>query len=152
VTPSPALIIRESSGQAFYEAKFRHDRRQVKRRLGPAWLVRVGDTWRPRGGRVGDGYLDERRAHVAAAQIVDDYLREAADRTRAEAERQAEPVTFREVARDYLRWLATVRGAKPSTLRDRESVLAEPGAPYRRGAKTLNGYVMGALGNRPAMR
>jgi hypothetical protein len=31
------------------------------------------------------------------------------------------------VAPSYMRWLADVADAKPSTLRDRESVLGEPG-------------------------
>jgi integrase len=49
-----------------------------------------------------------------------------------------------------MRWLQDVKRAKRSSLRDRESVLAEPGTPYRRGVRTLNGHVMGALGDRPA--
>jgi hypothetical protein len=61
-------------------------------------------------------------------------------------------VTFREVAQDYLRWLEEVKGAKPATLRDRESVLAEPGAPYRRGDGTINGHVIAALGDRSASK
>lgn len=32
--PTPALIVREYRGRPFYEAKFRYERRQVKRRIG----------------------------------------------------------------------------------------------------------------------
>ena len=39
-TPNANIIIREHGGQPFYEAKFRHVGRQVKRRIGPAWLER----------------------------------------------------------------------------------------------------------------
>ena len=60
-------------------------------------------------------------------------MAEAADAERIEQERRSRGVTFREVAHDYLRWLADVAGAKPSTLRDRESVLGEPGVPCKRG-------------------
>jgi integrase len=49
-----------------------------------------------------------------------------------------------------MRWLAEVKGAKPATRRDRESVLAESGTPYRRGDGTINGHVMAALGDRSA--
>ncbi len=69
--PTPFLLLREHNGEPFYEAKFRYAGHQVKRRIGPAWLT--GDAlggWVPRRGRVADGYFDERRAHVAAAQLV----------------------------------------------------------------------------------
>jgi integrase len=61
-------------------------------------------------------------------------------------------VTFREVSQSYMRWLADVAGAKPSTLRDRESVLGEPHAPRKRGEGTIRGHVMAALGDRPASK
>ncbi len=54
---------------------------------------------------------------------------------RIERERLAQGVTFRAVAQQYLRWLADVRRAKPSTLRDHGYVLGEPGIAYnKRGA------------------
>jgi integrase len=65
-------------------------------------------------------------------------------------ERRRRGVTFRELARDYLRWLEDVKGAKPSTLRDHRCLLAEPGQSYRRGSGTSRGLVMAALGDRPA--
>jgi integrase len=65
-------------------------------------------------------------------------------------ERRRRGVTFRELAGEYLRWLEDVKGAKPSTLRDHRSLLAEPGQAYRRGAGTSRGQIMSALGERPA--
>jgi hypothetical protein len=65
-------------------------------------------------------------------------------------ERRRPGVTFRELARDYLRWLEEVKGARPSTLRDHGSVLAEPGQAYRRGKGSARGLIMAALGDRPA--
>jgi integrase len=55
-----------------YYAKWR-DRtgRQVKRQLGPAWLVPDGTGWKRRRGRVPDGTLDERAAIVAMAAATD---------------------------------------------------------------------------------
>jgi hypothetical protein len=83
---------------------------------------------------------------------VDTYVAEAADLERVERERRSRGVTFREVAHAYLAWLKDVRGAKPSTLRDHESVLGEPGVACRRGEATTLGHVMAALGDRPAAK
>ncbi|HXP36276.1 MAG TPA: hypothetical protein VN817_00790 [Solirubrobacteraceae bacterium] len=152
--PNANVIVRESRGQPFYEAKFRYQGRQVKRRIGPAWIERDPATgaWTRRRGRVPDGAYDERGAVVAAAED----RRRIRGRSRGcRARRAGAPlagVTFREVAHDYLRWLADVAGAKPSTLRDRESVLGEPGVPRKRGEGTLRAHVMAALGDRPASK
>jgi hypothetical protein len=152
--PRATVIVREHRDQAFYEAKFRHNGLQVKRRIGPAWLERDPATgsWRRRRGRVADGAYDEPRAHVAAAQLVAEYVADAANVERTERERRAQGVTFREVALAYLRWLKDVRGAKPSTLRDHANVLSEPGVPHKRGRGVTVGHVMGALGDRPASK
>ena len=131
---------------------FRHEGRLVKRRVGRAWVEDGLDGWQPRPGRAPDGYVEQKRAIEAGARIVAVYLQEAAARETIEQERQSEGVTFREVAHDYLRWLRDVRGAKRSTLRDRESVFAEPGTTYRRVARKLNGNVMGAFGDHPAAK
>jgi integrase len=152
--PNANLVVREHGGCPFYEAKFRHRGRQVKRRIGPAWLDRDPDAegWLPRRGRVPDGSFDERAAIVAAARIADAYVAEAADSERVERERRMHGVTFREVAQAYLRWLADVAGAKPATLRDHGYVLGEPGRQYKRGTGTTSGHVMAALGDRPAAK
>ncbi len=81
-----------------------------------------------------------------------EYVADAADRERVEQERLTRGVTFREVAHSYMRWLADVAGAKPSTLRDRETVLGEPGVPRKRGEGKTLGHVMAALGDRPAAK
>lgn len=152
--PNANIIIREHRGQPFYEAKFRHDGKQVKRRIGPAWLERDPDSgaWRRRRGRVGEGAFDERAAIIAAAEIVERHVSEAAEAERVLQERRTRGVTFREVAHSHLRWLADVAGAKPSTLQDRESLLGEPGLPVKRGKGKTRGHVMAALGDRPASK
>ena len=104
----------------------------------------------PRRGRVREGYLDERRAIAAAAALVAEHVEQADSEERAERERRAQGVTFREVAHAYLDWLAGVKGAKPATLLNHRSVLAEPGIPYRRGEGVTLGHVMKALGDKPA--
>jgi integrase len=152
--PNANIIIREHRGQPFYEAKFRHDGKQIKRRIGPAWLERDPDSgaWRRRRGRVAEDAFDERAAIIAAAEIVEQHVSEAAEAERVLQERRTRGVTFREVAHSHLRWLADVAGAKPSTLQDRESLLGEPGLPVKRGKGTTRGHVMAALGDRPASK
>lgn len=152
--PSASIVVVEQRGRVYFEAKFRYQGRQVKRRIGTAWLERNPTTngWCPRRGRVPVGSYDERRAHVAAAEIVSAYVADATEAERVELERKPSGATFREVANGYLDWLEKIHGAKPSTLRDHRSTLAEPGTAYRRGSGTINGHVMAALGDRPASR
>ena len=152
--PIASIVVRERGGRAFYEAKFRHEGRQVKRRVGPAWLDRDQSTgdWRPRRGRVPEGSYDERRAHVAAAGLVASYLKDSSERERVERERRTRGVTLREVAHAYLAWLRDVKGAKPSTLADYGYLLAEPGVPAKRGQRVSSGHIMAALGDRPAAK
>lgn len=150
-TPSPSLVIREHNGRPFYEAKFRHGGRQVKRRIGAAWLERDdAGTWRRRRGRVPDDAFDERRAHASAAAIVAAFISDATSAELREQDRKAAGVTFRELAASYLAWLRDVKAAKPATLRDHGYVLAEPGTPYKRGEGELLGHIMQAIGDRPA--
>ena len=80
-----------------------------------------------------EGFFDERRAHVAAAELVQRIVGDWDDAERIAAEARSRGVTFREVAHAYLDWLEHVRGAKPSTLRSHCSLLAEPGVPHLRG-------------------
>ena len=96
-----------------------------------------------------EGHYDERRAIVRMAAIIEEHHEaalEAAQLKRAEAER---PATFREVAHEWLSWLEVVRGARPSTLRDYRSQLAEPGTPHARGSGVCEGRVMKAFGDLP---
>lgn len=152
-TPVPALIVREHNGEPFYEAKFRHQGCQVKRRVGPAWLERDRDgEWQPRRGRVQEGFFDDRRANVRAAELAAAYVTDLENATDAERERIAAGPTFREVAHAYLDWLERVKGAKPATMRQHRSDLAESGVSYRRGAGETNGHIMVALGDLPARR
>ena len=146
-TPSPAIVVRVGrDGTPFYEAKWRVDGAQVKRRLGRAWLARDGDGWRKRAGRTPAGWLDERSANVAAAQTVGDV---SAERVRAASvEAAGEMVTVRAVTAEWLVWLRDVKGARPSTLQDYGYLLREPGTPHKRGAGESPGRIMAAFGDR----
>jgi hypothetical protein len=131
--PTYSLQLRAQGTRAFYEVMFRTGGRQVKRRVGPAWVTPAG---KPRRGRPRDGCLDVAGAHDRAREIVAEQAVKAADP-------QATGPTFREVALDYMRWLERVKGAKPSTLADHGYALAESNG-------TTSGQVMLALGGRPA--
>lgn len=155
--PAGVLVVEKgkgpNAGQAFYAAKWRasKDQRQIKRRLGPAWLVTDGTGgWKPRRGRLQDGFLDERRAHAEMARVIDEL--EHADLHEADREADAERAkqTFRALANAWLHHQEHVKRVKPSTLRDLHSVLAEPGLTKRRGQTVTKGRVLGRFGDMPA--
>ena len=147
---APAVVVRVGQdGTPFFEAKWRDEkRRQVKRRLGPAWVEPDGaGGWRKRSGRPPAGWLDQRAAHVAAAEKVAEVEQE---RERAAEEAAREGVaTFRRVAHEWLAWKRDVKGGAPSTLRDNALLLRVPGEPHKRGNGTAPGRLMGRFGDRP---
>lgn len=98
----------------------------MKRRIGPAWVRRRSPA--------PDGAFTEGAAHDRAREIVAEL---------AAVCKPPVPIgpTFRELAHDYLDWLERVRGAKPSTLADYRTALAEPG-------DRMSGRVMAAIGHR----
>ena len=143
--PIPQLHVREHGGRYFYEAKFWFQGKQVKRRVGPAWLEADAEGgYRPRRGRPKQGFYEQRTATNQAAKIVERYVRDEAQRDRLERERKLQGLTFRELAADYLRWMREVKGAKPSTLASHRYDLAEP-EPRRRGVGEARAYVMRAI-------
>jgi len=148
-----ALVVVERRDGPVFEAKWRRDGEQVKRRLGRAWLDRgPGGAWRARHGRLPDGFLDLRRATVLMAETIAEHDAQRNEVERIERERREAGVTFREVAREWLVQLEKEQGAKPSTLQDYGYMLAEPGTPHRRGRGTSRGVVMARLGDVPAAR
>jgi integrase len=152
--PSGALVVRtDSEGRPFYETKWRRDGSQVKRRVGLAWLERAGDgSWRARRGRVPDAHFDEKRATVRAAQLVAEHDAAQRELERARRERRELGATVRELAAQWLEYLAREKGAKPATIQDYGYLLAEPDAPHRRGPGRSAGRIMQALGDRRIAR
>jgi integrase len=98
---------------------------------------------------VPEGYFDERRATVRMAEMIAEHERRERAIEDGEQQRRERGASFREVAAEWLEHLEHERGAKPSTLRDYRSMLAEPGTPHRRGKGMSAGVVMAALGDRP---
>ena len=143
-TPSGSLLVVARDSGPVYYAKWRDSGgRQVKRSLGPAWLVRDGEGWRRRRGRVPDEMLDERAAIIAMGDAI-----------RAHEERLSEPrpdgrATFADAAAVWLLHLERVEGSKPSTLADYRYLLAQPGQGPRLRGRQPAARIMRTFGHRP---
>jgi integrase len=150
--PVGALVVVKTNAGPMYEAKWRRLGRQVKRRIGPAWLEQSSSgagRWRPRRGRVPAGSFDEKHAMVRMAQMIAEHEQTERAIEAGEIERRARGASFREVAAEWLEHLERERGAKPSTLSDYRYMLAEPGTPHRRGKGKSPGLILAAFGDRP---
>lgn len=130
---------------------------RLRRRIGAdAWVERDdAGGWKPRRGRPAPDCLTEFQARRRMATVIEEVeAARAKARAGASAEAAREAAlgapTFRELAHAWLAHIADVEGAKPSTLRDYGAMLAEPGAPYRRGRGKAKGRIMAALGDVPA--
>ena len=98
------------------------------------------------------GYFDEKRATVRAAQLVAEHDAAQREIEHARRERRELGATVRELAAEWLDYLAREKGAKPSTVQDYGYLLMEPGAPHRRGPGRSEGRIMKALGDRRVAR
>ena len=141
---SGALIVVERNDGPVYYAKWRDSsRRQVKRRLGHAWVERNGDgPWRKRRGRAHEGHLDEKSAIVEMRRVIDEHEVELA------TVRPESGPTFDDAAADWLHRLEHVDGVKPSTLEDYRLMLARLDAPARKRGLRTAGRIMAEFGGR----
>lgn len=144
-------FIRERASGCFWYGKWSRHGQPVIRALGRAWAEADGHGgWRRKRGRAPEGVLTEAEAAARMLTLIREHDAEQTLLERDAEERRRRGVTFRELVSDYLSWLEDVKGAKPSTLRDHRSLLAEPGQAYRRGRGVSRGLIMAALGDRPA--
>lgn len=148
----PTFVVREGAdGTPHWEAKWRFDGQQIKRRIhrGAAWAVRDdAGRWVAALGRAARGTLSRDRAAVLDAALVSEVTAErVAERAAAERGSDRAP-ELRRVSSEWLDWLARVKGAKPATLRDYACLLKEPGTPHKRGKGTAPGRIIGAFGDR----
>jgi len=139
---SGAVFPVDRQGGPVWYAKWRDPtRRQVKRKLGPAWMERDDrGEWHKRRGRVDDGYLDEKAAIVELHRLIEEHEAELA---RAPSPTSA---TFVEAAADWLHRLEHVDGVKPSTLADYRLMLTPPDVPARKRGRRTAGRIMAAFG------
>lgn len=136
-----SLVVREHKGKVYYEGKWRDSEgRQVKRRIGPAWLTRDGDEWHPRTGRVPDGAYDEKGALVAMRELLETHEAELVAAATSHE-------TFARVALAWLHYAEHVQGVKASTLKSHRYQLGAPGTqPRKRGKRRSEGRVLSEFG------
>lgn len=128
------MVIERERGPVFY-GKWRDSRgRQVKKRLGSAWVKR---------GRPPAGALTERDAVVALAAAIEAH--EAGLKV-PEVDRVT---TFADAAAAWLHHLEHVEGAKPTTLADYRYMLTPVDALPRKRGRTPAARIMRAFGSRP---
>jgi integrase len=146
-----------AAGKAYWDARWRYRTSEtepwklIQRRLGLAWQEPNGSGgWRKRRGRCPEGWLDERAANVAAVAAMEAHARELVAAERQQAQADEALFRVRELAKQWLEWLAEVRGAKPSTIADYAFLLREPNQPHRRGPGASPGRIMAAFGDRSA--
>jgi integrase len=151
------LVRAGAGGKAYWDARWRYRHSEsepwklVQRRLGWAWQEQdQTGAWRKRHGRCPEGWLDERSANVAAVAAMEAHALELAMNAEQRRRKEEAGFTVRELARQWLSWLAEVRGAKPSTIADYAFLLREPGQAHRRGPGTSPGRIMAAFGDRRA--
>ena len=129
-----------SGGKVYWDAQWRvrlpGEAVEVAQEAARAGLARADGAggWRKRKGRCQKGWLDERAATIAADEAMRQHAIAVAGAEEAARRERERAATVRELAADWLLWLEQVRGAKPSTLRDYQALLREPGTPYKRGA------------------
>jgi hypothetical protein len=140
--PTGALVVRAgAAGEPFYEAKRRHAGRQVKRRVGPAWLEQnAAGAWKRRRARVAAG-LVRRETTVRMAELIAEHAHATAAAEDELREQRERGVTVRELAAEWLDYLEREKGVKPSTLLDYRYLLAEPGTPHERGGGRSAGRI-----------
>lgn len=151
------LVLRPRAGsgeKVYWDAQWRFRTEQSepwrlkKQRLGFAWLERDGrGGWRKRRGRCRPGWLDERAALGAAEAAMSAQVRAVAVERERARRADAQLTTVRALAAHWLSWLEQVRGAKPSTIRDYQTLLREPGEPYKRTAGASRGLIMATFGD-----
>lgn len=136
------LVVQRSSGPVYCGRWRDSTGRQVKRRLGPAWVVRSGSSWVARRGRLRDDWLDERAAHVALAAAMEAREREVASLPEGD-------VTFADAVARWMHHLEFVKGVKPSTLADYRYLLAPVSSAPRHRGRPPAARIMRAFGDRP---
>jgi integrase len=113
------IVVDRHEGPVYY-GKWRDSRRrQVKRRLGPAWLDADGSGgWRKRRGRCPDGWLEERAAQVALRAAIDDHEKRLVLEARVAPASAGADRTFAAAASSWLDEGLSVREWKWSTYLD----------------------------------
>ena len=148
--PTARPFVRERATGLFWYAQWWRKGKPVTRALGRAWVVADGSGgWRRRRGRPADGALTEAEAAERMLVLVREHDERQTSLERDADLRRREGISFRELAAEYLEWVAEIKDAKPSTLSGYRYLLAEPGTSRRRGSGAADGFIMAVIGDKP---
>jgi integrase len=160
--PTVNLIVVERQEGPVYYAKWRRDGRQVKRRLGPAWIERGDEAcaserrrtrhrgWVKRRGRPTDGYLSEDAALTLIPTVVAERATEQAREQEQRQREQEREISFDEIAAAWLAHRVSVIGIKRTTLNHYRTMLLRPDEAPRKRGRAPRARIMTSFGGRPA--
>ena len=116
--PTGALLVfANTAGEPIWYGKWRWQGVQIRRKIGPAWLMRKDAIWKKRAGRAQEGFLSEPDALVALRAMIAAHAAQEAQ----EAAEKACPSFAQTAERWYRR--AQRRGRKQGTLKNYRQVL-----------------------------
>jgi integrase len=152
------LVVPAKVGDGFYfEAKWRHEGAQVKRRVGPAWVKQrpkpLEDTegWQrnyvARTGRRDGGALTAREAARRVQAMIDLHAAEQVEKVKP-----GRVVTFADAAAEFLVERGRTNDWKATTRRDYREILAPAGQPRRPRGTTPQARIMTAFGHTPVAK
>lgn len=155
--PFALLVVPAKSGEGFYfEAKWRHDGAQVKRRVGPAWVKRRStplhgaEGWQrnyvARTGRRDEGSLTAREAERRVRALIDAHGAEHSIKTRHGV------VTFADAAAQFLVERGRTNDWKATTRRDYGEMLAASGQARKPRGAAPRARIMTVFGHRPVSK
>ena len=110
-------FIRARATGPFWYGKWYRAGKPVIRAIGRAWVNMASDgAWTPRRGRPVDGALTEAQAGQRMLQLMQEHDAHQTFLERDAETRRRDGINFRELAAEYLEWVAEIKDAKPSTL------------------------------------
>ena len=140
-------------GGFFFEAKWRHEGVQVKRRIGPAWVrprpapLTDAEGWQrsyvARTGRRDDGALTAREAERRVQAVINEHAAE-----QSAAVKNGGVVTFADAAAQFLVERGRTNDWKATTRRDYAEMLAAPSQPRKPHGTVPRARIMKAFGYR----
>jgi hypothetical protein len=107
-------FIRQRASGPYWYAKWSRNGERVVRALGRAWVEPDGKGgWRPNRGRPPADRLTHAQAAEKMLQLVKAHHSEQTAIEQDAEECQRRGITFRDLARGYLRWFSDVKNTKP---------------------------------------
>jgi len=138
------IVVPRATGPLYY-AKWRDSTgRQVKKRVGPAWVERKrGGGWRKRRAPAPPAVLTEHEAIAIMTELI-----KARELELPSVPPHRQP-TLADAAAAWLHHLEHVKGVKPSTMIDHRYYLAPADAAPRKRGKPPAARIMKKFGHRP---